>query len=455
MNASHGAPGERTQRIRTIREAASQLGRGVWPGILLDLQGPKIRLGKFKHGKATLKAGQQFRITTESNIAGDEALASTTYGAFAKDVVAGSRVLLADGAVELRALSSDGRQVTFEVINGGVIGDNKGINLPGVALSIPSMTEKDRADLELGISNGVDFVALSFVRSANDVLELRKILQRLNSRVPIIAKIEKPDAVEHLDAILDASDGVMVARGDLGVEMALARVPGIQKTIIERARMRGRFVITATQMLESMIEHPAPTRAEVNDVANAIFDGTDAVMLSGETAAGAYPIESVRMMAQIAEEAEAYVKQRRYAEPPLPAQPSHAQIIAEAAYHAGLTASVKAIAAFTSSGSTARMIALYRPHTPIFAFCESQATARSLSVIYGVHATAPVSVHSFEDMQMACEMKLLGEAQMGEARVRIGDNVILVGGAPFGTPGSSNMLQLHRVGGVGIQRSLE
>ncbi len=447
INASHGTHADHLERIREIRRQAAALG--VWPGILLDLQGPKIRLGLFANGQASLATGDQFVITVEP-VTGTAQLACTTYTEFAKDVVAGNRVLLADGAVELRALNTNGTEVTFHVVSGGVIKDHQGINLPGVRVSIPSMTEKDCADLDFGFDNDVDMIALSFVRSAADVDGLRKRLYARGKNLPIIAKIEKPEALDHLEEILSACDGVMVARGDLGVELDLPRVPGIQKTIIERARMRGKFVITATQMLESMIVNAAPTRAEVSDVANAIFDGTDAVMLSGETAAGKYPVEAVRMMADIALEAERCLQARSFPEPPLPPKPTHAQIVCEAAYRAGLAAGVKAIAAFTASGDTPRLIARYRPHVPIYAFCETAWVARSLSPIYGVHTIAPVKVESIDEMLQTADLKLLGEAWS-----QIGDDVILVGGTPFGKPGSANTLKLHRVGEVGFQASLE
>jgi pyruvate kinase len=447
INASHGDYDAHAAAIRLVRGLASKSGR--MPGILLDLQGPKMRLGKFENGQATLVSGARFTITVKSRL-GNASIASTTYPDLAEDVAPGNRVLLADGSVELRVLETDGTTAVFEVVSGGAVRDNQGINLPGVRVSLPSMTEKDCADLEFGISQNVDMVALSFVRTGADVAGLRQRLKALGSRIPIIAKIEKPEALDNLDEILDASDGVMVARGDLGVELALARVPGAQKTIIEHARFRGKFVITATQMLESMILKPTPTRAEVNDVANAIFDGTDAVMLSAETASGQYPLEAVRMMASIANEAECFLSKRPFPEPPLTSHPTHAEIIAEAAYHSGLSASVKAIAVFTTSGETVRLIARFRPRVPIFAFCETDAAARELSVIYGAHAIAPVRVRSIEDMLEACDLKLLGEAWS-----RIGDSVILVAGAPFGIAGSANLIKLHHVGQVGFQESLE
>jgi len=359
-------------------------------------------------------------------------------------------VLLADGAVELRAVKAEPASVQFEVVCGGLVKNHQGINLPGVSVSLPSMTEKDCSDLEFGLRQNVDLVALSFVRGPADVTGLRQFLQHRGKRVPIVAKIEKPEALDHLGEILDQTDGVMVARGDLGVELALQRVPEAQKTIIEHARMRGKFVITATQMLESMIEKPTPTRAEVSDIANAIFDGTDAVMLSAETASGRYPLEAVRMMASIAIEAENFLGGRPFTEPPLGRQPQHAEIIAEAAYHCALSASVKAIVVFTSSGNTARLIARFRPRVPIFAFCETVEVARELAVIYAAHTIAPVRVKSTEEMLEVSELKLLPEAWS-----KIGDSVIIVAGAPFGVPGSANLIKLHRVGQLEIQDRLE
>jgi pyruvate kinase len=447
INASHGTFGDHSAAIRLIRELAAK--SGSTPAILLDLQGPKIRLGDFEGGAATLEKGARFSITVEP-ILGNAHIASTTYTSLARDVQPGNRVLLADGAVELRALETTQTTVLFEVIDGGTIKNHQGINLPGVRVSIPSMTEKDIADLEFGLSQNVDLVALSFVRGPADVVGLRQRLQRLGKKVPIVAKIEKPEALDNLDGILDETDGVMVARGDLGVELALARVPGAQKTIIEKARIRGKFVITATQMLESMILKSTPTRAEVSDVANAIFDGTDAVMLSAETASGQIPLEAVRMMANIALEAESFAVQRPFQEPPLGPQPTDAEIIAEAAYHCALSASVKAIVVFTTSGSTARLIARFRPHVPLFAFCETTEVARELAVIYGVHTISPVRVKSTEEMLEVSDLKLLPEAWS-----HIGDSVVIVAGAPFGEAGSANLIKLHRVGHVGFQGSLE
>ena len=283
LNASHGPWEQHQQRITTVREAERLTGVPV--GILLDLQGPKIRLGKFAEGKCLLQTGARFTITTEE-ILGDDKRASTTYKQFATDVRRGDRVLLNDGAVTLRVVSTDGVSVDLDVVSGGPIGNQKGINLPGVKVSAPSLTEKDLADLAAGLAAGVDYVAMSFVRNSADVRAVRDHMG--SARVPIIAKIEKPEAVHDIDAILDVTNGIMVARGDLGVEMSLEMVPPIQKRLIRRARRKNRFVITATQMLESMIENPNPTRAEVSDVANAIYDGSDAVMLSAETSMASF-----------------------------------------------------------------------------------------------------------------------------------------------------------------------
>ena len=446
INASHGNYDAHRHVIGLVRTLSN--GGGRTPGILLDLQGPKMRLGKFEGGEATLADGARFTITAEPRL-GNANIASTTYPALAKDVVPGNRVLLADGSVELRVLETNGTAALFEVVSGGVIRDNQGINLPGVRVSLPSMTEKDCADLEFGVAQNVDMVALSFVRTGADVDALRRRLKDLGSCIPIVAKIEKPEALDNLDEILEAADGVMVARGDLGVELALTRVPGAQKTIIERARFRGKFVITATQMLESMIKHPTPTRAEVNDVANAIFDGSDAVMLSAETASGQHPLEAVRMMAAIASEAESFLGQRAFPEPPLGQRPAHAEIIAAAAYHCGLSASVKAIAVFTASGETVRLIARFRPRVPIFAFCETVAAARELSVIYGAHPIVPVKVNSIEEMMEICDLKMLGETW-----AHAGESVILVAGSHIGFLGGANVIKLHHVGRAGSQESI-
>jgi pyruvate kinase len=434
LNASHGSWEAHQARLEAVRAMA---GHDV--GVLLDLQGPKIRLGEFAGGGCTLETGDEFVITTQP-ATGNRQRASCSYEPLAREVRAGDRVLLADGAVELEALASDGHEVRFRVVSGGPVGSYKGINLPGVALSAPSMTPKDVEDLDRGLDAGVDFVALSFVRSAHDVYGLRRRLEERESRAVLITKIEKPEAWRNLEAILDASDGVMVARGDLGVEMPLEQVPLIQKQVIARARHKGKFVITATQMLESMVENARPTRAEVSDVANAICDGTDAVMLSAETSVGQDPARAARMMAQIARETEAWLRPHGFPDPLPRVTPSNAEIVAEAAYGAGRSAGVAAIVVFTTSGSTARLISRYRPPVPIFAFTPSATVARQMALWFGVHAVLAPATGSTEAMLNQMEHTLVARGFL-----RAGDNVVFVAGQPIGEVGSANLMKLHRL----------
>jgi pyruvate kinase len=436
LNASHGSQDEHAARIDAVRKEARQAR--VHVGILLDLQGPKIRLGCFEGGQATLLEGATFTITTES-VMGTAERASTGYSRFAQDVQPGHRILLADGSIELVALESDGTSVRTRVVSGGPIGDHKGINLPGVQVSIPSLTEKDLADLHFGLTAGVDIVALSFVRNAGDVSQLR---DRLGGRpVAIVAKIEKPEAWDNIEAILDVTDGIMVARGDLGVEISLERVPRIQKSIIRRARRKGRFVITATQMLESMIANATPTRAEVSDVANAIYDGTDAVMLSAETSVGKYPVEAVRFMARIAAESEDSIRRKGYLDPPHQPQPQDAEILADAAYHAARDSGAKAIVVFTSRGSSARLISRYRPPVGVFAITPHDTTARQLSVNWGVTSLLAPDVSNTDEMLSQMDRVLIEGGFLTK-----GELVVFVAGQPVGRPGTTNLMKLHRVG---------
>lgn len=436
LNASHGVQDEQSARIDAVRAAARK--NGVHAGILLDLQGPKIRLGRFANGGCILETGTQFTITTET-VLGSPERASTGYARFAHDVEAGNRILLADGAIELRALQSDGISVRTEVVYGGPVSDHKGINLPGVKVSIPSLTEKDLADLHFGLNAGVDLIALSFVRSAADVQQLR---DRLGGRpVSIVAKIEKPEGWENIESVLDVSDGVMVARGDLGVETALEKVPRIQKSIIRRARRKGRFVITATQMLESMIENPSPTRAEVSDVANAIYDGTDAVMLSAETSIGKYPVEAVRFMARIAAEADASIRNKGYQEPPHGSHPSSAEVLADAAHRAARDSGAAAIVVFTSRGSSARLVSRYRPPVGVYAITPHDTTARQLSVSYGVIALLAPDVSNTDEMLAQMDRVLIEGGFLKK-----GELVVFVAGQPVGRPGTTNLMKLHHVG---------
>jgi pyruvate kinase len=439
LNASHGVWQQHAARIRTVRDAEKATGIPV--GILLDLQGPKIRLGSFAAGKCVLQSGAQFTITTEQ-VVGDENRASTTYAGFAHDVKPGDRVLLNDGCVTLRAVANDGTAVVFDVVSGGPIGDQKGINLPGVRVSAPSMSQKDLEDLRAGLAAGVDYVALSFVRSADDVIALRERMGAL--RVPIIAKIEKPEAVHDIDAILDVANGIMVARGDLGVEMSLEMVPPIQKRLIRQARRRNRFVITATQMLESMIESANPTRAEVSDVANAIYDGSDAVMLSAETSVGKYPVEAVQYMARIAAEAERGLRRRGFTDLPHltgeTGSSSDSDVVADAAYTAAKQANVQAIVVFTTSGYSARLISRYRPPVKIIAMTGSMDTVRRLLVNYGVMPILAPEVTTTDGMLEQIDTLLVQKGFL-----KAGDKVVFVAGQPIGRAGSTNLMKLHRV----------
>jgi pyruvate kinase len=439
MTASHGTGEERIRRIREIRRIAKI--RGTHCAILLDLQGPKIRLGKFKGGKCELRTGSRFTITTHE-VLGDEDLASTVYPDFAHDVRPGDRVLLADGAVTLRVVSTDGIAAVCDVVSGGMIGDRKGINLPGVQVSTPSLTEKDREDLIEGLEEGVDLVALSFVRHGRDVAQLRAFMkERGAENIPIIAKIEKPEACEALDEIIAETDGIMVARGDLGVELALEKVPAVQKLAIEKARNAGKFIITATQMLESMIENSHPTRAEVSDVANAIYDGTDAVMLSAETSAGRYPLEAVRTMARVAEETDAEIRKSGFRAVPVTVGAQPVTIIAEAAYRAARGSKAAGIAVFTSSGHSARQIATFRPPVPVYAFTPSELVANQMCVVFAVRPVIAPTVKSTDKMLMQVDVLLSGQAGLEE-----GDVIVFVAGQPIGVKGTTNLLKLHRVG---------
>ncbi len=436
LNASHGEWEQHHARIEAVRGAAKV--RGVHAAILLDLQGPKIRLGEFAGGGCELQTGAAFTITSEA-VVGCAEIAHCTYAPLPAEVRPGDHVLLNDGAVELEAVRCEASRVEFRVISGGPVGDHKGVNLPGVKLSTPAMTAKDAEDLDFGLDEDVDFVALSFVRDAHDVYQLRRRLEERKSRAMLISKIEKPEAWLNIEAVLDASDGVMVARGDLGVEMPLEKVPFIQKQLIARAREKGKFVITATQMLESMIEHSRPTRAEVSDVANAICDGTDAVMLSAETSVGCDPGNAARTMAVIAAETEGWLLAKGFPEPLPRVTPSNAEIVAESAYHAARSASVAAIAVFTTSGATARLISRYRPPVPIYAFTHSPGVACQLAVSFGVHAILAPMVDTTEQMLHQMEEAVL---QRG---LHAGDNVVFVAGQPIGHVASTNLMKLHRL----------
>jgi len=440
LNFSHGSHADHAAVVADLRRIADEAGRPL--AILQDLQGPKIRLGMLQGGAVQLGTGARFVLTTEE-IEGDADRASTTYKALPSDVTQGDDILLSDGLLRLRVDGVNGEDITCTVVDGGHLRQRAGINLPGAELSVPSMTEKDLADLAFGVEQGVDWVALSFVRSAADVDALKAELARLQADAGVIAKLEKPQAIDALDDIVDAADAIMVARGDLGVEMSPERVPFIQKTIIRACAAAGKPVITATQMLESMIENPRPTRAEASDVANAVFDGTDAVMLSGETAMGAHPIHAVQMMHRIVSEAERNVaaqpEMRRRAR--REAALSFSDAIAEAAGQVAADTKAAAIVAFTQSGFSAKLIARSRPQTRIYAFTPHRRVQRRLCVHWGLEPRYAAYLERTQDMIEVVEQQLLEEGI-----VRAGDSLVFLAGMPSNRPGTTNMLRLHTVG---------
>ncbi len=444
LNFSHGRHDDHARALERLRGACRHLNRPV--AALQDLQGPKIRTGPLKAGRAgvMLAAGEKLAITTAAEIAGDEHIVSTTYPHLAEDVKPGDRLLIDDGLIELKVLETDGVRLEAEVIEGGVLGENKGINLPGVALRTEAMSEKDKADLAFGLSHGVDVVALSFVRTPEDVLLCRRLMERAGRVVPIIAKIEKPEAIDRIDDILAVADGLMVARGDLGVEIQPERVPALQKMLCRKANRAGKTVIIATQMLNSMIEHPRPTRAEASDVANGIWDGADAVMLSGETASGRHPLLAVQMMDRIIREAEADragdLGLEAMTGPTAGRLAPFNEVTAAAACRAAEAAGASAIACFTLGGTTARLLAHFRPAVPVIAYSPDQATRRRCAMYWGVKPAIMEPVRNADAMAEA-----VAERLVGDGICKPGDRVVLVHGSPLGVPGQTNSIRLHQI----------
>ncbi len=443
LNFSHGEMEEHGEVIERVRRVSERLGRAV--AILLDLQGPKIRTGKLKGGQPlALVKGAALTITTQ-NIEGTPGIVSTTYQALPQDVKIGDRILLDDGLLELRVTGNSETEVYCVVVHGGLLKEHKGINLPGVAVSTPALTEKDREDLKFGIQHDVDYVALSFVRHPEDILEAKAFIKQLQSEygsyadpTPLIAKLEKPEAIEHLEEILKVTDGVMVARGDLGVEMPLENVPVIQKRIIARCNDLGLPVITATQMLESMVINPRPTRAETSDVANSILDGTDAVMLSAETSVGAYPIEAVETMARIAVETESNGLILRQ---PHCADLTRAHAVSHAARALSEETSVQAIVVFTRSGASAHLISKDRPRTPILAYTPSERVYRRLTLWWGVLPRQIELNDSTEVLTNAVDQQLSDDKLIPK-----GAYVVVMGGLPIASSARTNFVRLLCVG---------
>ncbi|MEV6043764.1 pyruvate kinase [Streptomyces xanthochromogenes] len=440
FNLSHGTYAEHEQRYHHVRQAAEDTGHNI--GILADLQGPKIRLGRFLEGPVLLERGDEFTITVEPDTQGDRHHCGTTYQGLATDVTTGERILVDDGKVALEVTRVDGPQVHTLVIEGGMVSDHKGLNLPGVAVSVPALTDKDEEDLRWALRTGADIIALSFVRSGQDIHDVHRIMDEEGRRLPVIAKIEKPQAVDNIDDIVAAFDGIMVARGDLGVEMPLEQVPIVQKRAIKLAKRNAKPVIVATQMLDSMIDNSRPTRAEASDVANAVIDGTDAVMLSGETSVGKYPIETVKTMGRIVEAAEEDVLAKGL--PPLTDRNkprTQGGAVARAAAEMGDFLGAKFLVAFTQSGDTVKRLSRYRSPIPLLAFTPVPATRSQLNLTWGVETFLGPHVDSTDEMVAQVDEMLL---KVG--RCQKGDVVVITAGSPPGVAGSTNLVRVHHIG---------
>jgi len=437
LNLSHGTHAGHETVCSAVRQASADTGRGV--GVLVDLQGPKIRLGEFPAGPVTVAAGDRLVITTD-DVPGDRQIVSTTYNRLADDVHAGDRILIDDGRVALVVTSVAGPEVTTRVVVGGMLSDRKGMNLPDLDVTAPALTDKDVDDLRWALDVGVDLVALSFVRAPEDVAAVRAVMDEGGVRLPVLAKVEKPQAAARLADIIDAFDGIMVARGDLGVEMPLEQVPIVQKRAVGLTRAAGKPVIVATQMLESMVHAPRPTRAETSDVANAVLDGADAVMLSAETSVGDYPVDAVATMVRILESVDtggaAFL-------PPLPhsANASVADAITAASAEVAIRVGARALIAFTQSGGTARRIARHRSPIPLLAFTPSEQVRNQLSLTWGVKTFLLPAVEHTDDM-----VRQVDAALVETHRLHAGDPVVIVAGSPPGIPGSTNALRVHRIG---------
>ena len=432
LNMSHGTHDEHKARIELLREVEKETGKPI--PILMDLCGPKIRIGKIPKEPLFLHRGDRIVLTT-----GKPAKNKITvnYPDLHREVKKGEAILLADGAFRLKVKEVRGEDIICEVLVGGPLTSHKGVNLPHSKLSVPALTEKDKEDVKFGIENGVDIIALSFVRKAEDVVELRELIRSLGKNIPIIAKIEKPEAVKNIDSILKVADGIMVARGDLGVELPIEKVPVIQKQLIRKANEAGKPVITATQMLKSMVDLPSPTRAEVTDIANAVLDGTDALMLSEETAVGKYPVRVIKTMAKVASETEKIYPYKRYID--MPAETLQ-DSLAKSACNLSREVKVKAIVPFTRSGASALAVAKYRPPVPIYAVTHDIETCRMLNLVWGVEPFLTLLVQS-TDRIIEESLKVAKEKKFAKK----GDRIIVLAGAPAGIPGTTNLLRVVTV----------
>ena len=436
LNLSHGGYDEHQNRLDQVRAAAAEAGKPV--AILVDLQGPKIRLARFKAGPHDLARGDIFTITTDE-IEGTKERVGTTYKGLPGDCKAGDCILIDDGKVTVEVIEVKGNDVVTKVIEPGAVSNNKGINLPGVAVSVPALSDKDMDDLRWGLRAGADFIALSFVRSAADIVDVHRIMDEVGIRVPVIAKIEKPQAVENLQEIVDAFDGIMVARGDLGVELPIEDVPLVQKHCIELAREAAKPVIVATQMLDSMITNSRPTRAEATDCANAVLDGADALMLSGETSVGEFAIEAVQTMARIIERTEE--GGFNMIRPMRTAPKTKGGAITKAATEVGAIVGAKFLVTFTQSGDSARRMSRLRSPIPILALTPDRGTYNRLALSWGIEPMITAMVSHTDEMVKQADHLLIDSK-----RATTGDNVMIVAGSPPGIPGSTNAMRVHRVG---------
>jgi len=437
LNFSHGTHEEHLRKIKTIRQISDRLEQPV--AILQDLGGPKIRIGMMKEGGVELKRGKEFFLTSQVLI-GDETQATVTYSALPGEVKLGDRILLADGTIELQVLESNGKNIRCQVIVGGILTSHKGMNFPTGTLQVTTFTEKDHEDLLFGIQHGVDLVGLSYIQRADDIEGVKRILKKESADIPVIAKIERKEALEKIDEIILASDGIMVARGDLGLETPIEKIPNVQKKLIQKANALGKPVITATQMLRSMVDHTQPTRAEVTDVVNAIYDGTDAVMLSEETAIGQFPVEAFQMMAKIAQSAEEEFPHPLFLRRETDKEMNLQQAISKAASLLSEEVGAKAIVTPTESGSTARWVSRFRPKQPILALSRHLSTVRRLNLCWGVY---PVLVSDWKDTDEMLERSKRMPKELGMTSE--GEKIVIIAGVPISIPGTTNLIKVEVV----------